>query len=244
MKREASKSEYIQNPYVKQVEDQWLILGKFRTAKEVDRYFKELIDEYTVLRSPFYTFNTVYKKVTEDGITIPKTHLRKLFYQAGVYFKKDSQAKPRKTNQFTITLPNNVLNFLDNLGGGKKAFLVDMIKIIGNLPTQSMIIIIPGGKRAMLHKSEDGKMRLLILTDLTSAELSIIQRIAAKGYKYNEIELIKNEFCSYPGWHVIGGTLNPQADAIPKHNTGEKIEFKFEWPTENDLLNPDGTILP
>ena len=240
IKLEALKSKYIENPYPKQVNGEWLILGKFRKATEVDQYFRELIDEYIKKRGRTYTFRTVCNKVSEDGVLIQKTALRRLFNRVGITFRNESHR--RRSNKYTITFPFDVGDFLGYLGKDYKPFMIDILRIVANLPTESMLIMMPGGKRVLLRKNEDENISLLILTDLTPTELSIIQRVSKKGYKYHEIELIKKEFMSYPGWYVLGGTLTPELESVPKETKGEKVEIKIQWPTGNDLLNPDGTI--
>jgi transposase len=239
MRREALKSKYIENPYLKQVDGEWLILGKFSKAEQVDAYFRKLVDDYIHKKSNTYTFRSVCEQVAKDGVYIQKTSLRRLFNRVGINFRKPPRIK--KTNTFVFTFDDDVKEFLMYLGDDAKPFVRELIKLAGNLPTETMLLLIPGGKRAMIRKDHLGKMQLWLLTDFTATELSIIQRVAKKGYKYHETELIKAEFSSYPGWHVIGGSLNPDFEMLPKDTKGEKIEIKIQWPTANDLLEQDGT---
>lgn len=233
LKRERSKGRYYQKYTIKKVNNTYLFLGKFETVDEVDEYFDKLVEFYLENRKNLTSMGYLYDKVVKDGLIISRNLFTKLIIQMGLEpFKK--LGRPIKT-KMTINFAEDVRHFLTQFE--KPSVVVnEAIRWMMGLPTDSLLITLPNDKRVFFRFRTDGSLEAWILNELTTGELSVIQRLANKCSKFADVQKIKSEIQSYPGWIVYGGFRVRNRKHLETFNEGTILHPYEEETTEEGLV--------
>lgn len=202
LKRERSKGRYYQKYTIKMINNKYLFLGRFETTEETDKYFDDLIQFYIDNRKHLVTVAYLYEKTIKDGLVISRNLFTKIIMNAGLDpYKK--LGRPKKT-RMSINFAEDVQVFLAQFER-PSVVVNEAIRWMMGLPTDSLLITLPNDKRVFFRFRTDGSLEAWILNELTTAELSVVQRLANRCSKFADVEKIKNEINSYPGWVVYGG---------------------------------------
>jgi hypothetical protein len=233
LKSNRAKGRYSQKYTIKKVNNKYLFLGRFETVEEVDKYFDDLVEFYLDNRKHLVSMGYLYDKVLKDGLVLSRTQFTKIINQTGLQpYKKLGR---RRKTRISINFAEDVHLFLSQFV--KPSVVVnEAVRWMMGMPTDSLLITLPNDKRVFFRFRTDGSLEAWVLNELTTAELSVVQRLANKCSKFGDVDKIKKEIQSFPGWNVYGGFRVKNRKHLETFNEGTILYPYEEETTEEGLV--------